>query len=643
MTVDSLATKDRLISSKISKIQSSFPKLKAFKPFSKKNPQMEHDIQTKEVLLTFKQNLQQNHFARAGQQLIDCEERLFALKQEGVQSSKGIVEEEEDCEEHLKKDFEELLEKIWSTIENSLEVKNKEEIDSLKEAVLALQQEEIQDQRWEGFDEKKCPPWRPRYCKRTHDSLLEKVVKQRMEAAKPDLNCSIKSSIQMDIISKAKQLKSDLLQVATNVKSCYPELNICQYYANLYHQAFSAKIKEIADYGLSDSDCLHILQWVNTHYPRIIKHEALTGMIQYEQLEALLPNKMLEPLEEQFLSSKENELQTWCQKFLSTEEKATPEMKDGCYSSTLAIDVIQCIHGVLTSAQEVLGDHSKTKRMTHQIKEFLIIYHRFLVKVTEDNQKADAVLKASLHCIRQFRDYIIKNADCFPRHIKADCENLLTRMRDTCLGYFTISIHKDLKGKYSKLGTQGWLKNNEHMCSELLEAVDGHIQKLKNLDNTCLTCLKELLSQFHKEVLVEYVRKMMKKKIKLGDEKKLHQAAEALCNNGQKIHTLFTEAGSDMDELKNVLAKLAELLILKDPHCIELQLVSLYTIYPDFSEAHVSAWLHLKANLSASDLKNIKKTFSEFRELESLEGTPESNNKDPFYTCSNFFSKVVVK
>uniref|UniRef100_A0A4W4ECA9 Tumor necrosis factor, alpha-induced protein 2b n=1 Tax=Electrophorus electricus TaxID=8005 RepID=A0A4W4ECA9_ELEEL len=488
----------------------------------------------------FKQNLQQNHFARAGQQLIDCEERLFALKQEGVQSSKGIVEEEEDCEEHLKKDFEELLEKIWSTIENSLEVKNKEEIDSLKEAVLALQQEEIQDQRWEGFDEKKCPPWRPRYCKRTHDSLLEKVVKQRMEAAKPDLNCSIKSSIQMDIISKAKQLKSDLLQVATNVKSCYPELNICQYYANLYHQAFSAKIKEIADYGLSDSDCLHILQW--------------------------------------------NELQTWCQKFLSTEEKATPEMKDGCYSSTLAIDVIQVLLLNIQSnpAFTVSGSSGKHVDMYTGVLKYETIHTK----------------ESLCNSFSSLRDYIIKNADCFPRHIKADCENLLTRMRDTCLGYFTISIHKDLK---------------------------------------------ELLSQFHKEVLVEYVRKMMKKKIKLGDEKKLHQAAEALCNNGQKIHTLFTEAGSDMDELKNVLAKLAELLILKDPHCIELQLVSLYTIYPDFSEAHVSAWLHLKANLSASDLKNIKKTFSEFRELESLEGTPESNNKDPFYTCSNFFSKVVVK
>lgn len=40
------------------------------------------------------------------------------------------------------------------------------------------------------------------------------------------------------------------------------------------------------------------------------------------------------------------------------------------------------------------------------------------------------------------------------------------------------------------------------------------------------------------------MKKMMKKKIKLKDEKKQWQAAEALCKNSQKIHTLFIEAVS---------------------------------------------------------------------------------------------------
>lgn len=100
----------------------------------------------------------------------------------------------------------------------------------------------------------------------------------------------------------------------------------------------------------------------------------------------------------------------------------------------------------------------------------------------------------------------------------------------------------------------------------------------------------------------------MKKKIKLKDERKQHLAAEALCKNNQKIHVLFTEAvslntdfgcyvftflrtlfnslffihvqGSNMKGLEDIMPKLAELLTLNDPQCIELQLVTLANIYP---------------------------------------------------------------
>ena len=48
----------------------------------------------------------------------------------------------------------------------------------------------------------------------------------------------------------------------------------------------------------------------------------------------------------------------------------------------------------------------------------------------------------------------------------------------------------------------------------------------------------------HEEVLVEYVRRMMKRKIKLKHKQQQEEAAAALCDDGQKIHTLFTDAVS---------------------------------------------------------------------------------------------------
>ncbi|KAL7890077.1 hypothetical protein AOLI_G00023350 [Acnodon oligacanthus] len=654
MTIKPLSTIERAIRSSKSKF-STFQKVNL--PFFKKNFQNTEEVQDEqhrkcvseceevqsnetqlaEIPLTFKQNLKEQHFAVAGKQLINREERLFSVKQDGVGSSKNLVEEEEDNEESLRKDFEELLEEVWLKVENSFDFRTENEKEALNQAVLVIQQEEEQDRRWEGVAEKERPPWRPRCYRRTHDSQLQKMVQRRMEEAKLDSNTDTKSSIQKEIIGKGKQIKEDLLHIAEHVRSCYPEENVCQLYAKLYHQEFCAKLREIADYGLSDADCSHVLQWVNIHYPSILRCKELIGVIEYEQLTALLPEYMLEPLEEQYLTQIEDTLQTWCQNILK-EEKPEPELRDGCFFSPLAIDVIECVHGAIMSAQKVLGSCSKPQRITYQIKEFLISYQDYLKSVTESNQRnIDAVLKANLLCIRQLREYITTNQKLFPAHLKSDCMSLLVSIRELCHGYFTKSVHKDLKGMYAKLGTSEWLKHSEHVCGELLEGVNTHIQKLIDLDKTCL---QDMVSHLHKEVLAEYVRTLMKKKIKFGEEN-IQQAVEVLCDNNQRIHTLFTEAGSKMDDLKDVLPRLGEVLALKAVHFIEFELMNLFKSYPDFSEAHVCAWLHLLANISTSELRLIRKSFSELQEL----NTPKEisyQEQDPLYSSRDFFSKVLV-
>lgn len=177
-------------------------------------------------------------------------------------TSKSMLEEDE-----LNKDFEELLEKIMSTVEKSLNVETNEDIEFLKEAVQAIDQEEEQDRRWEVVAQNERPPWRPRRCRLNHDGRLQNMVMQRMEEANLDSNVNISSSVQLEVTAKGKQLKEDLLKIAKNIVSCYPKENICQLYAEIYHQIFSDKLREIADYGLADDDCIHVLQWVNNHYP----------------------------------------------------------------------------------------------------------------------------------------------------------------------------------------------------------------------------------------------------------------------------------------------------------------------------------------------------------------------------------------
>uniref|UniRef100_A0A672N0I1 Tumor necrosis factor alpha-induced protein 2-like n=1 Tax=Sinocyclocheilus grahami TaxID=75366 RepID=A0A672N0I1_SINGR len=564
--------------------------LNIFKRHPKKN-----NIPGRKKVPTFKQNLQACRFVDAGKQLITREDRLFELKQDGIGSKRKLVEEEEDSEARLAKDYEDWLESVMQTLENSLDLQSPEEQEVLKEAVRAILQEEEQDMHWEGFQEKEHPPWRPRRCKQNHKALLQRLVQRRMKEAQLDSSIEIHSSLQQLIICKAKRMKEDLLKVATWVSSCYPEQeNVCQFYATLYHKTFSTRLREAAKYTLCDEDCVLLLQWVNQDYPKEVSR-CLHKILDREET-----------------AWKEGEL---------------PQLRDQVYCCDQAIDVIQC-------AQKVLGDETKAQTITCQMRHFLTDYKAFHAKVMKSKQtNTEAVLMVNFSCLIQCRDYFTKKAHLFPEDVKTDCLSLLATMIKGSHHHFTSNMLKELKDLYMKVGSSEWLKDSEGVCEELLTKLDRHIQKFNNLDKMCC---QELLGGMHKKFLAEYVRKMMKQKIKLSNKTQQQMAASSLCINSERIHTYFTAAGSNMDWLKDILPNLAGLLKLQDPNTIKLELASLMKLYPDLSERHISAWLRLKGNLSPSDLKKI---------LESITCSQDQlrDTQDSLQFGKSFFSIVRVK
>lgn len=602
----------------------------------KKNGKKSHSPE----IPTFKQNLKAHRFVDACKQLILREDRLFVLKQDGIGSKMRLVEEEEDSEARLAKDYEDLLECVRQTLENSLELQSKEEQEMLKEAVHAVLEEEKQDIRWEGFQEKQRPSWRPRRCKQIHEALLEMLVQRRMEEAPIDSSIDVRSSMQQSIICKAKRLKEDLLKVVTWVSCCYPEeLNVCQFYAALYHKAFAARLSEVAEFTLCDEDCVLILQWVNQDYPSILNCREIKGRIDQAKLDPLLPEDLLSPLEQQFLSNEKREVSKCLHNILDREETAwrdgkLPQLMDQVYCCPQAIDVIQFFHRHVEFTEQVLGDKTKARRITCQMSNFLKDYRAFHAKVIKSKQpNTEAVLMVNLSYLIQCRDYIIKNAHLFPEDVKTDCLSLLTGMTESSHCYFTSNMHREMKDLYRKVGSNEWLKNSKGVCEELLAKLDSHIQKFNNLDKTCC---QELLGRIHKEFLAEYIRKMMKQKIKLSNKEQQQLAASALCFNSERIHTFLTSAGSNMDWLKDILPKLAGLLKLQDPDSVKLELVNLMRAYPDLSERHISAWLKLKGNLSPSDLKMILKSVACSQE-------EMSGNQDLLDFSKSFFSIVRIK
>ncbi|XP_050934235.1 tumor necrosis factor alpha-induced protein 2 isoform X1 [Lates calcarifer] len=584
------------------------------------------DEEPQNVILTFEENLGLHKYSEASQLLIQREESLFGE----ITELDSLARHEEEVND-LAEDYGILKRNILQTLLQSLKADANTE--ALTSAVKAIYQEDKQDGLWRQTDRTR-PGWRPNSWRELHDATLHNLVNERMDyPSTPSANQEGQSSVEAHIHSMGRQLKDDLLMVVEVVRNCYPpETDICNVYARLYHQTFSARLRKVADFGLEDKDCQFLLRWVNEYYPGLLQKPALASEINAEALGKLLPPELLEPLEEQYLSKQQHELMTYIRRVLEEAKEMwnngqEPMREDGCYVSPVAYDIIQLVNGMVTSAKTVLGDLHKAQSITSKLNGLMQSFKTFQDEVMRQNKpNSKAFTKANLGNIEQFRDTLTKNGDLFLEDVRKDCLSVLTDMKESAHMYLLSPVHEVLKPQYRKLGTSDWL--NKPLFEKLLVSIQAEIQELQGSKESCH---QELMSKFHQEVTVEYVKRLLRGEVKLKDKERQDKAYVTVKNDAERLHSLFIKMGSKEDWLKEILIKIAEVLKLQELPAIQMQVASLGSAFPDLSEKHVSALLKLKTNFSRADRKTVKATLTDTLTVAGETSAPP------------FFSKVQVR
>ncbi|XP_066550584.1 tumor necrosis factor alpha-induced protein 2 isoform X2 [Amia ocellicauda] len=584
------------------------------------------------VVLSFEENLEQHWIAEAGQQLAELEERLFG--QDDIRDARELQEQVDK----LENDYEKLYLHIWLMVENSFSL-SADEKEGLQSASLCILQEEERDQRWKVETQRVPPFWRPRKCRKHFSNLLWKKVERRMENIIDEGEADgLSTSVKRDICRMGRRLQRDLLSVVRSVKTCYPpEFDICNVYARLYHAAFSLRLQKIADFVLDDDDCCYLLCWVHNLYPNdILKHEELEADINTSPLTCLLPEQIINQLEDQYLSHKESRVKTWILTTLENEEEgwakaALPVKNDGCYHSEIAIDVIQFIDGVGREVKAISDNMHRVlkERLMPELQNFLQSYKRFLEEVMKGKQEnCTAVVKANLPSIKLLRDYVQGNSEFFQEETEKHCLSLITEMESCAYAYLAGLMHEDLKLQYRALVTQAWLKDSETMMVNLVQQINSHLMGYRDLQTPCL---QELVRRLHVEVVTEYTKRLLRKRLKLKDEKQQKEAANQVCFDSVSLQRLFSDHGSEEHWLGNLLQRVAEVLRLQDPSSVQLEIATLVNDYPDLSERHVGHLLYLKPTLPSKAIKDIRRSVLEYGgSLGDGQGRP-------------FFSKVTLK
>ncbi|KAI4872743.1 hypothetical protein NFI96_026976 [Prochilodus magdalenae] len=596
------------------------------------------------VSLNFEQNLEQNYLAEASQQLLAREACLFIIDDQGSESTDEQRVRTEEEEMILKKDYETLSMRIWLAVSNSFDRRNQYALES---AVTAILQEEEQDQHWKEAGEKECPSWRPMGYQDMHDIVIQSMVKKRIQQV--DEEEQAEDKLKKEISQMNMLIQDDMLQVVRDVQACYPpEFGICNMYAQLYHQAFSTKLRQLPRYNIPIEECIFILKQISNYSNKVLHQEELESYISSEALEPLLPAEDLKSLEEQYLSHKENEVKTWLFNILRLEEESwktntKPELNDG-YFCSFAQDVIyvtgdrihvglmyhtelltshlQLVDGAMKEATNLLSNRNKAQRILYLLPSFLESYKKSMEDLLRNQENITEILKAHLFGIKNLREYIA-DRDNLPDDMKTEWLSTAADIRDSCHKYFLSPIHDVLKVNYSKLWTPDWFSEHHEFIEELEDKLNKLMHPLKDLDSVCL---QELLSQLHFEVMIEYVRRMLKRKLKLKNKDEQETAAAMLCEDSDRINTLFIENGSDKTWLCEILPKVAEVLKVQDSDTLELEICALLKNYPDLTERQIRSILQLKTNISCADNRMIKECYQQ-----SKSNIPDSEPAQLFF------------
>ncbi|KAL6486253.1 hypothetical protein MHYP_G00056450 [Metynnis hypsauchen] len=504
----------------------------------------------------------QNGLAKASQKLLNQEDSLF--RSESGDSKHQVVRKKD--EEKLKMDYKTLESEIREVVFKSLDDRNEETLES---AINAICQEEERDKHWKEAGGKGHPSWRPMKWREMHDTLLETVVKNRMQQVDEEEHGP--ETLKWEVCNL---IQNDMFQVVRNVQGCYPpEFDICNVYARLYQQAFSAKLRQLPRHNIPIEDCIFILKLVSDYSNNVLHQEELKSHINSEALDPLLPAEDLKSLEEQYLSHKENEVNTLLSNVLNLEDES------GKMNKTTALDVKQLVDEVMKEAMVLLSNREKAQRILYLLPNFLTRYNKSIEEFLKNQQNITEILKAHLSGIKELRNYI-EERDNLPDDVKAAWLSTAIDIRDSCHKYFLSRIHDNLKVNYRKLWTPDWFLQHDEIIQELVDQLNENINPLKDLNSACL---QELLSQLHFEVMIEYVRRMLKRKLKLRNKDEQETAAGLLCEDSFRINTLFIENGSDKRWLCEILPKVSEVLKEQDSDTLELEICALLKDHPDLT------------------------------------------------------------
>ncbi|ETE63675.1 Exocyst complex component 3-like protein, partial [Ophiophagus hannah] len=491
---------------------------------------------------------------------------LSPLNRTGVESYFGGLLELNDA----------LAQHLWCTVARATKVVL-EDPSLLVSAVRIIEREEHIDaivalrSQPHGF----LPPGRPKRWRRKFFRVVQDTVVASYFQAEPNKTqgqglSSHLASLQSSILAELGIVKDWLVQC------CPPHYNILTAFATMFHQGLTDHLHHILTWELDKQEIFALLHWSIHVYPssEMMAHPDLLPEVDISTLGPLLPADTIGSLEESYLRKVQASIAEWMQKALEMEFEEwlcgkEPESDyQGFFQSNLPIIAMKMLDENIRVVSLISGifQQKVLEMALGELEAFLGSLYEKLVEFCKAHQQEPMASK--YYTARLLST--VNNCLALSSSISALCANGLPPEEPARM---LPSLHTALE------------KTQKKACQLLLEEM--------------LADLKYLLSEAEHLVMNQYVKSLLQKRMTCQTAEERSKMSARMLQDTSQLKELFCALGLEEDKLSlQVIADLQQIINVKDPSMLGLEVLGFMSKYPDISEDHISMFFYLRGDIS---------------------------------------------
>ncbi|NXV80252.1 EX3L1 protein, partial [Atlantisia rogersi] len=505
---------------------------------------------------------------------------------------------------------ESLAKQLWDIVGSSLRLVREDPVLFVTAVRIIEREEKIDDTLL--LEATFLPPGRPKgWRQKFFHVLRETIVGTHFQAARTDAEgpglARHLAALQKAVVAELRVVKDLMVQC---VPAHYNILGVC---TATYHQALTGHLEDILREDLDKQALFLLLEWALCvyHSPEMMGHPDLLPEVDVSALGPLMSPELVDQTERKYVVKVKASVLEWMQRTLEVELKEwfreeEPETDhQGFFQSALPVIVMQMLNENIQVAS-LIADSLQLKVYNMALEEleaFLGRLREALVQCGKEHQKDRTTPKYYVSYLLAMlnNNLALSSAvsslhpDTASREVPTSLRAALDRMQKKACQLLLEELLLDLQPLCLQLPSRKWLCGSQ-VVSSMCEVIDKYAKAFSRVRKPICTLL---LTESELLVASQYLRALMQKKMVCKSEEERGQFCDRLLQDATQLRELFCGLGVDQSQQSlEAVFTLRELIYLKDPALLSLEVLGFITKYPDVSDEHISTLLDLRGDVS---------------------------------------------